>query len=228
MYNEQRITVLIGSTQHNSTSEAMVDYLQEKFSSRDIKIDSYKVCEVYQTEKKFTDLVTHISQNDLFLLCAPVYIDGLSYPLISTLEQLHSYKYKQAFRKKKLMTIIHSGFPEKIHREPAIEICCNFAHIMGFDWKGAVDFGVSSIIEGKPLNELGIATKWIRQTLDQVVEELVTEDKVSSGVIRKSLNLPIPIPIPIKCFPIILNFGVRRKIKDEGVKDFLARPYSQE
>lgn len=227
MYNEQRITVLIGSTQRNSTSEAIVDYLQEKFSSRDIKIDSYKVCEVYQTEKKFTDLVTHISQNDLFVLCAPVYIDGLSYPLINTLEQIHSYKNKQFFREKKLIAIIHSGFPEKIHRETAIEICHNFAQIMGFDWKGAVDFGVSSIIEGKPLNELGIATKWIRQTLDQVVEELVNEDGISSGIIRKSLNLPIPIPIPIKWFPTILNFGVHRKIKDEGIKDVLARPYSQ-
>jgi hypothetical protein len=228
MYYEQRITALIGSTQKNSTSEAIVDYLQKKFSSHDIKVDTFKVCEVYQDENRFNDLLKNISQNDLLLICSPVYIDALSYPLLSTLEQIHSYKDKNKFYKKKLMAIIHSGFPERIHREPAIEICHNFAQIIGFDWKGAIDFGVSSIIEGKDLNESGITTKWIRQILDEVVEDLSNEEKSSSRTIRKSLNLPIPIPIPIKWLPPILNFGVRRKIKKEKIKDVFARPYSRE
>ena len=227
MYYEQRITALIGSTQKNSTSKAVVDYLKEKFSSHDIKIDAFKVCEVYQDKNKFTKLLENISQNDLFIICAPVYIDALSYPLISTLEQIHSYKEKINFYEKKLMVIIHSGFPEKIHREPAIEICHNFAQIIGFDWKGAIDFGVSSIIEGKALNESGIATVWIRKILDEAVETILNEEKFSSKTIRKSLNLPIPIPIPIKCLPPILNFGVRRKIKKEKIKNVFARPYSR-
>ncbi|TYB30751.1 MAG: NAD(P)H-dependent oxidoreductase [Candidatus Mcinerneyibacterium aminivorans] len=225
MYKNQKITALIGSTQHNSTSKAMVDYLQQKFSNHDIKIDTYKACEVYQNEQKFTDLVTHISQNSLFLICAPVYIDSLSYPLISTLEQIYSCKDDSIFHDKKLIAIIHSGFPEKIHRESAIEICYNFAKTMGFDWQGVVDFGVSSIIEGKPLKELGIASRWIRKSLDELVEKIVNKEKVSSGVIRKSLNLPIPLPIPIKWFPPILNFMINRKLKKEGVEDILARPY---
>ncbi len=228
MYYEHRITALIGSTQKNSTSKAIVDYLQEKLSSHDIKVDTFKVCEVYQSENKFNDLLKHISQNNLLLICAPVYIDALSYPLISTLEQIHSFKDKMIFCEKELMAIIHSGFPEKIHREPAIEICHNFARISGFDWKGAIDFGVSSIIEGKALNESGITTKWIRQILDEVVEELLNEEKLSSRTIRKSLTLPIPIPIPIKWLPPILNFGVRRRIKKEKIKDVFARPYSRE
>ncbi len=226
MYKDQRITALIGSTQHNSTSKAMVDYLQQKFSCYDIKIDTYNACEIYQNEQRFADLMTDISQNNVLLLCVPVYIDSLSYPLISTLEQIYSYKDNKIFHEKKLIAIIHSGFPEKIHREPAIEICHNFARTMGFDWQGAVDFGVSSIIEGKPLNELGIASRWIRKSLDEVVEKIVNEEKVSSGTIRKSLNLPIPLPIPIKWFPPILNFMISRKLKKEGVEDILDRPYS--
>lgn len=67
--------------------------------------------------------MTSLSQNELFIMCAPVYIDGLSYPLISTLEQLYSYKGNGIFEDNKLIAIIHSAFPERVHREPAIDMC---------------------------------------------------------------------------------------------------------
>lgn len=228
MSDEYRITALIGSTQEQSTSKSMVNYLQKQFSSHGIKTDIFQANEVYQAEDKLNNLLTSLSESELFLLCTPIYIDGLPYPLMSTFEQIHSCKDNNFFQEKKLITIIHSGFPGKVHRETAINICHNFARSMGFDWEGAVDFGMSVIIEGNPLNQLGFATKWIRKSLAEVVEELVKEERSSSSVIRNSLDLPIPIPIPIKFFPSILNFVTSRKIKDEGVKDVLACPYSQE
>lgn len=41
---------------------------------------------------------------------------------------------------------------------------------MGFKYQVAVDFGVSTMIEGNSLNQLGFATKWICKALDKVVK----------------------------------------------------------
>ncbi|MFP4698684.1 MAG: NAD(P)H-dependent oxidoreductase [Eubacteriales bacterium] len=220
---QRKIVALLGSTRINSSSKSMIEYLEEKFYSHQIEVVIYQAHKIHKNKKMFKSMLEQIIDSELFIICAPVYIDGISFSLTSVLEQIYDTEDRKHLGRKKCMAIIHSGFPETQHREAGIEICHCFSETMEFDWQGGFGFGISSIVEGKSLNENRKMTKWIRKTLDITAEAIIKGEKIPSTAF--DLSMKLPIPIPIKWLPYILNFVMRRKAKADGVTDIYARPY---
>lgn len=219
----KNITVLTGSTSGRKTaSESMVNYLAAKLENKAIILNKYRAHQIFQAEDKVKLFMDHLEMSELLLICAPVYVDSLPYPLISLMEQLSMKTANQFWENKKMMVIIHSGYPEDIQRKASFAICENFADEMGMQWLGGIGFGGSPIIEGRPLDEVGGFAKWMRRSLDEMSKSIITGSEISDEA-KKYAQKHFP-SIPLWILKIMLNLKVKNMAKKNGI-NLYEQPY---
>lgn len=83
------------------------------------------------------------------------------------MERIDDLTHKEFWSDKFMSAVIHNGYPKDIQRKSSKDICYNFSKKMGSNWLGALGFGGSPLIDGKPLEEVGWFTKNMRKSLDE-------------------------------------------------------------
>jgi len=218
-----KIIALLASTRGKKTAtESMYNYLVDKFNKDNITIKMYRAHHIYKDANKRELLLNELKDSDFLLICSPVYVHSLPYPLIVLMEYLAGETKPSFWLDKKMMAIIHSGYPKDIQRKASLAICKNFAVELGIKWQGGIGFGGTPIIDGRPLEESGGFTKWMRKALDEMGHSIIAGEELSS----KSYDFAqkhFP-SIPLWILKIMMNLRSKSQAKKNGV-DLYAIPY---
>ncbi|MFW6238824.1 MAG: NAD(P)H-dependent oxidoreductase [Halanaerobiales bacterium] len=224
MKNKQ-VVALTGSTRGKKTaSESIVNYLQDVLADEKVEICKYRVYQIYKSENMVEELMTVLGEVDLLLISSPVYVHSLPYPLTFLMEQLADKTEQEFWTGKQMLAVIHNGYPEDIQRKASFQICENFAREMGMEWLGAIGFGGSPLIEGRPLEETGGFFKWMRRALDEVGDSIVSGERISAQA-REYEEKHFP-SLPRWILKILFNLRVKFMARRKGV-DLTARPYEE-
>ncbi len=223
MNGVKKVIALTGSTRGLKTaSDSMINYLAEKLEGENINLKKFRAYQVFKEEKQIESILGELEDSELILICSPVYVHSLPYPLISLMEQMAEKTGREFWKGKKMVAIIHNGYPEDIQRKAAITICENFAHEMGMEWLGGIGFGGSPIIDGRPLEEVGGFTKWMRKALDDISKSIKTGKGISEEA-RRCEKKHFP-SIPLWILKIMLNLRLKSNARKNEI-DLYARPY---
>ncbi len=219
-----KIVSLIGSNRgEKSTSASMVNYLAQQFIPRGIPVISHYALRMYNKPHEQAVFLKDMMESELLIVSTPVYVDLLPAPLIHLLEEIRERVGRNALKGRKILAIIHSGYPELQQRRPSLEMCRCFAREMGMEWCGCLSFGGTSPISGQPLEAMGSMTKGIRSALDQTVEKIVNGGliEVETLVLENRSTIPLP-PWAVK---LMINAMTRNNARKSGIKDLKASPY---
>lgn len=218
-----KIIALTGSTRGIKTaSESMVNYLSVKLASAGLELKKYRAHQIFQDENKVHMLISSLGVSDLLLICSPVYVHSLPYPLLNLMEQLADKTAVGFWEGKKMLGIVHSGYPKEIQRKASLAICQNFADQLGIQWLGGLGFGGSPIIDGRPLEEVGGMTKWLRRSLDELSKSISTGNRISDDA-KKYAKRHFPA-IPLWILKMMLNKRVKNMAKKNGI-NLYEQPY---
>lgn len=220
-----KILSLIGSNRgEKSTSLSLVSYVSQQLIPQGISVSNHYARRMYHQPHEQTVFMDELRESELLIISSPVYVDLLPTPLIHVLEKVRDSMGRNGLERKKLLAIIHSGYPEPQQRKPSLEMCRCFAQEMGMEWCGGVSFGGTSPISGQSLEAMGGMTKGIRSALDQTVE------KIATGSLTEIKTLVLDdrstIPLPLWLVKLIMNVMTRNNAKKSGIEDLKARPYS--
>lgn len=219
-----KIVSLIGSIRgEKSTSASLVNYLAQQFIPQGISVSSHYAGRMYHQPHGQAVFLKELAESELLIVSTPVYVDLLPATLIHVLEGVREKVGQNGLEGRKILAIIHSGYPEPQQRRPSLEMCRCFAREMGMKWCGGLSFGGTSPISGQPLETMGVMTKGIRSALDQTVEKIVRGGM--TGVDTLALEDRSTIPIPSCLVKLIMNIMTRKNAGKSGIKDLKARPY---
>jgi len=220
-----RAVALLGSNRgEKSTSAAMVNYLAGQLETRGIYVDMFLTRFLCSQQETFGSFLKDIKESDFFIVSTSVYVDLLPAPLIQVLEEIRDSVGRNGLEGKKMLAIIHSGYPEPQQRKPGLEMCRLFAREMGMKWWGGLSFGGTSPINGEPLEKMGGMTKGIRTALDHTAEKLSNREAGEfKGLVLEDKST---IPLPSWIVKLMINFMTRNNARKTGIKDLKARPYS--
>lgn len=219
-----KIVSLIGSIrEEKSTSASLVNYLAQQFVPQGISVSNHYAGRMYHQPSGQAVFLKELKESELLIVSAPVYVDLLPAPLIHVLEEVRKKMGRNGLEGKKILAIIHSGYPEPQQRRPSLEMCRCFAREMSMEWWGGLSFGGTSLISGQPLEAMGGMTKGIRSALDQTVERIVKGGL--TGVETLALEDRSTIPLPPWLVKLMMNTMTRNNAGKSGIKDLKARPY---
>ena len=221
-----KVVALIGSNRGDkSTSAALIRYLEKQLMPHGIAVTYFYARSMYGNKEKretFIKELQHLADNDFLIICAPNYVDSLPAPLINLMEEIRDSLGEKSLTGKRILAVIHSGYPELQQRKPGLEICRFFAAAMGLEWYGGLSFGGTSPIAGQPLETAGLFAKKIGPVLDRTAEQLgagsltQTEDLILEDVSA--------IPVPTWLVTILMNTMTRLKAFKEK-QALRAKPY---
>lgn len=220
-----RAVALVGSNRgEKSTSASMVKYLAGQLEDRGTYVHMFLAGSLCGQQETFGSFLQEIRESDLFIVSTPVYVDLLPAPLIQVLEEIRERVGRNGLEGKKMLVIIHSGYPEPQQRKPSLEMCRLFAREMGMEWWGGLSFGGTSPINGEPLEKMGGMTRGIRTALDHVSEKLTNREAGEfKGLVLEDKST---IPLPIWMVKLVMNAMTGNNARKAGIKDLKARPYS--
>lgn len=219
-----KIVSLIGSNRgEKSTSESLVNYMAQRFVSHGIPVSKHYAIRMYHQLHGQDAFFQELDESELLIVSSPVYVDLLPAPLIHVLEGVRERLGRNGLAGRKILAVIHSGYPEPQQRRPGLEMCRCFAREMGMEWCGGLSFGGTSPISGRPLEDVGGMTKGIRSTLDQTAEKIVKGGL--TGVETLVLEDRSTIPVPPWLVKLMMNVMTRNNARKSGIKDLKARPY---
>ncbi len=223
MLKEKKVTALLGSTRGSKTvTESIADYLRQNFKNAEINLIQYRAHQIFQNEKEISNLIEDLKDSEVFLIVSPVYVHSLPYPIVYLMERIENLTNKKFWGNKFMAAVIHNGYPKDIQRKSSKEICYNFSKKMGCNWLGAIGFGGSPLIAGKPLEEVGWFTKNMRKSLDEFSKNIINKSKISSKA-KKYERKHFP-SIPLHILKFIMNILNKKKAKENGI-NLYAQPY---
>ncbi len=218
------IVSLIGSNRgEKSTSASMVNYLAQQLVPQGIPVSNHYAVRMYHQPHAQAVFLQELQESVLLIVSSPVYVDFLPAPLIHVLEGVRERMGRNGLEGRKILAIIHSGYPEPQQRRPSLEMCRCFAREMGMEWWGGLSFGGTSPISGQSLEAMGGMTKGIRSVLNQTVEKIVKGGL--TGVETLALEDRSTIPLSPWLVKLMMNAMIRNNAKKSGIKDLKARPY---
>lgn len=219
-----KIVSLVGSNRgEKGTSASLVNYLAQRLESYGISVTNHYSIHMYSQPHRIDAFLKELRESEFLIISAPIYVDLLPSPLIYVLEEVRDRMGLNGLEGRKLLAIIHSGYPEPQQRTPSLGMCRCFAREMGMEWWGGLSFGGTSPISGQPLEAMGGMTKGIRSILDQTAEKAVKGGlkAVEDLVLQDRSTIPVP-PWVVK---LMMNAIIRKDARKGGIKDIKARPF---
>ena len=221
----KKVTALLGSTRGEKTvTESIANYIKQEFKNYEINLVKYRAHQIFQDDKAISAFIKDLKDSEVFLIVSPVYVHSLPYPVIHLMERIEGLTNKKFWQDKFMAAVIHNGYPKEIQRKSSKEICHNFSKEMGSQWLGAIGFGGSPLIDGKPLEDVGWFTKNMRKSLDEFCKDIFNHNKLSSKA-KKYEKKHFP-PIPLFILKFLMNFLNKKQAKENGI-DLYARPYQK-
>lgn len=231
-----KVLALVGSNRGSkSTSAALVRNLEQHLEPHRIPVTYFFARSMYNNQEQreeFFDALRGLSETDLLIVCASDYVDSLPAPLINLFENIRaafgtgdreSRKDPGSLTGRKMLTIVHSGYPEPQQRRPGLEICRFFALTTGMKWCGGLSFGGTSPINGQSLEASGPFGKTFIPALER------TAGLIASGSLAETdeLILEDVSAMPASTRTVVFLMNAMNRFKAFKAKqDLLARPYS--
>ena len=218
------ILLLNGSIRKNSTSQSMIDYMQEQITSKGHKVSTVALIDVFDQKIIIEELLNEIKKAETIGVIACCYVNTLAYPTIECLEKLAELGRKE-LKGKNLFAIGHGGMPYLDVHESCLLVCQCFAEQMQMKWLGGAIRGLTPVIDGKKLEKNVFLAKDIMKGLDLLTEDIVGKRSISPKV-QKYFNICLPkvINYPLVAF---LNYVGDKDRKTRGVTDFDIKVYRE-
>jgi multimeric flavodoxin WrbA len=219
-----KIVSLAGSNRgEKGTSASLVNYLAQRLLKHGVSVASHYSIHMHRQPHRIDAFLNELKESELLIISAPIYVDLLPSPLIHVLEEIRDRMGPKGLEGRKLLAIIHSGYPEPQQRRPSLGMCRCFGREMSMEWWGGLSFGGTSPISGQSLEVMGVMTKGIRSVLDQTAEKAVKGGL--TGVEALVLQDRSTIPVPPWMVRLMMNAMIRKDARKGGVKDLRARPF---
>lgn len=215
----RRATFLIGSAKPPgaSTSESLARYLLERLDGGGVCSSLLFVTRAggYPDEER---LLLSLAEADLFVLAAPLYVDGLPYLVTRTLETIAAARQRTSSSRPCAFTaILNCGFPEAQQCATALEIARLFARDAGFQWAGGLALGGGGAIDGRPLRETRL-TRHVRAALDLAAAGLLSD----SAIPEKAVTLMAKPMMSSRLYIWIASYRWKRQARHHGVRHQLS------
>ena len=171
----RRAVLLVGSARPRGTgnSEALGSYLMARLAEGGVDTEIYHVSRCQRPDKERL-LLQAVNGADLFVLSTPLYVDALPYLVTRCAERIAAHRTAKPERSAvRFVALVNCGFPEWEHTRTALEICRVFARHAGLAWAGGLGLGGGEAIGGRPLEELGGQTRYLRRGLDLAAAALL-------------------------------------------------------
>lgn len=206
------------------TSSAIARYLESRLAARDVRAVRKPLRAMYSSSHgdPTAEVLDAVSAGAPLVVISPIFLDTPPAQLLAWLARAADELPPEP--RGSVAAVVHSGYLEHAHREHAIGTLERFAGEAGLRWHGAIDFGGSPLIDGQDLDSLGRMVRPLRRALDIFADDLAAGRAISPRARRTAARQGFPLPDFL--LPAMMNFVVRRRIRDEGVVDPFARPFS--
>ena len=193
MNNYKKAILLIGSPKgKNSSSASLGAYLLKKIEKFDIVGETVHIHAEISTKAKTDLFLDKIEEADFIILAAPLYVDTLPAKIIKALSLIAARRKKLYFddiksaKNQSFVAIVNCGFPEAEQNKTALKVYQQFVREAKLKYLGGISVGMGGAISGQSLAEMGGTAKNLIEGLDQAVEDIVKNQRLSDSVIEKT------------------------------------------
>lgn len=125
-----------------------------------------------------------------------------------------------------LYGVVHSGFVEPAQRRPAVWTLELFARAVGWPWRGAMSFGGTSPIGGRPLDEVGRLAAVVREGLALGARDIMAGRPLSAATLAACARSPFAM-MPRRAVIWLINARTRQYVRKRGI-EVGALPYADQ
>ncbi len=230
--NDGKVLLLVGSPKAPSSklglsgaSDSLGSFMTSRLEEIGFSTEKEYIYKLIRKEEGQKKLLSKIDNADLIILTFPLYVDCLLAGVINALELIanHRKSLNQSDKNKiGFVVLINCGFPEAVQNDTAIAICKIFAREVGFEWKGALPFGMGGVMGAKSLKKLRGMVRNITGGVN-IASQALAEGK---NIPEELFELVAKPMMPIALYTKMGNFGWKRRAKKFGAhKKIKAKPY---
>ncbi|MFP4354922.1 MAG: hypothetical protein ACLFUJ_07325 [Phycisphaerae bacterium] len=159
----------VGSTSLSLGNE-ILDHLHRRgWQKQVIRIGSH-----IQPHDRLQRLCETVDQADAIILSFGLYVDSPPAVVIRAMEEISAHRatLPEETREPKLLTLVNCGLAEAAHAAAAIPSTRLFANQARLDWIGGMAMGMSGMISGQPLRQIGPMTRHLRYALELAADAI--------------------------------------------------------
>ena len=204
------VALFVGSPRVGSNTRSMAAYLKARLKERgeDVVVLDVKAPRLDE-DTLVLQSIEALREADSVVLMTPVYLDLPPHVALAWLRAVWEKREKLEGAAPVVYGVSHSGYFEPVHKRISLEAMEHFARRMEWPWLGALAFGGTSPIEGKPLEQAGPFSKKVRPALDRLAELIPGKQPVPADLVRDAGKRPIPLPNRLVVW--VMNAARRRK-----------------
>ena len=218
----KRVVFLLGSPRGVKTcTESIANYIATRLPGHEVQ--KWRAHEIFRDGDRVAAFQESLRGAQLLVLCSPVYVHSLPWPLQEVLTALADNPNGRVLSGLRVMAVIHSGYPEDIQRQTCFEMCRHFCRETGMVYRGGLGFGASPLIGARPLESTGRLMRWVRRAMAEVAACIADDREVSERairLIRRHFAL-----MPKRLMILLMKLKIEGDAKKAGV-DYRARPYA--
>ena len=204
------VALFVGSPRAGSNTRSMASYLKARLEDHGedvVVLDVKTPC--LNEDTLVPRSIEVLREVDSIVLMTPVYLDLPPHVALAWLRAVWQRREELEGVAPAVYGISHSGYFEPVHKQVSLEAMEHFARRMDWPWRGALAFGGTSPIDGRPLEQAGPFSKKVRPALDRLAELIPGKQLVPAGLARSAGKRPIPLPIRLVVW--VMNAALRRR-----------------
>ena len=214
----KNILTIIGSPRGiKGSSESIADSLVERLNKKEHACTKILLRKEIESQDS---LVSLIDNADVIILSFPIYENSTPGLVTRFFELVYENKEQLKNKKRKMLVISNSGFPEPEANTCALTHCRLFAQEMGFEWMGGFGVAPGTLIDGKKLEEAGSTYKKVITLLNIIVESILNDKEIPEKALSL-LSKPLLTPFIYRFFGKMISNGEAKKM---GRDKYFAKP----
>jgi hypothetical protein len=199
-----RVLLIIGSAKPvGSASEILGGYLCDQMSHLGWDSETMRVVSRVGDPKRMAGLFDAADRADLIVLSFGLYMDSPPAPVIYLMEQLYRHRRARSMESGALAAIVNCGMPEATAARNALPFVETFSDQASLTYRGGLSLGMSELIDGKDLDDLGAMARHARAGFQQAARDLANQEPIAEEAIER-------VARPFLPRWLFLWFGMRR------------------
>lgn len=224
MVIRRRFLFLVGSPRKRGTSHSFARTFSILAAIAGCTADVVHVYDYYDGRRPLAALQERIAESEVIGIIAPLYYDSLPGAVVWLLEQLAADPASvAALRGKGLFAIGQCAYPFAALNEPLIAACQCFAGSMSMQWQGGLGYGGGVMIDGAPLENLGVKGDQIRNALQLALADLLLGQEISP-LSQELLTIRFPVVVKRVLAPL-MNLKIWWTARRQGVVNLSRKVY---
>lgn len=215
--------IVMGSAKVKGTSvsETLAAALAGQLTEAGVVTTTHRATDFLRDEAARATAAT-VAAADLFVLVAPLYVDG--FPALATRAlELVSAARRDANGQARFAALVNCGFPEAEHTRTAFRIARHFAAASGYQWAGGLPLGGGGAINPKvPLAEQHGPAEHVKAALGLAGPALASGAAIPDEAIVRMATSPMPDAV----YRVMGDLGWRYQVYKNGLAqaELRARP----